>query len=77
VHQTRLTVSATPREGHARTALSVLIGYRQGTPMRNVIEAHDPGQLAEAADIAAAAITRQFGPGQARAKIRAHIITAV
>jgi ubiquinone/menaquinone biosynthesis C-methylase UbiE len=65
------------RESHAPSALSVAIGYCQGTPMRNEIEAHDPDRLAEATEIAAAAITKHFGPGPVRGKIQAHIITAV
>jgi len=64
------------RESQAPNALSVAIGHCQGTPMRNEIEAHDPDRLSEATDVAAAAVTRQFGPGPVSGKIRAHIITA-
>jgi ubiquinone/menaquinone biosynthesis C-methylase UbiE len=65
------------RESRAPSALSVAIGYCQGTPMRNEIEAHDPDRLGEATNVAAAAITRHFGPGPVNGKIRAHVITAV
>jgi ubiquinone/menaquinone biosynthesis C-methylase UbiE len=65
------------RESAAPNALSVAIGYCQGTPMRNEIEAHDPGRLSEATDVAAAAITERFGSGPVTGKIRAHVITAV
>jgi SAM-dependent methyltransferase len=71
------TIESITQESQAPSALSVAIGYCQGTPMRNEIEALDPDRLAEATNIAAAAITRQFGPGPVRGKIRAHIITAV
>jgi ubiquinone/menaquinone biosynthesis C-methylase UbiE len=65
------------RESRADNALSVAIGYCQGTPMRNEIEAHNPDRLTEATEAAAAAITKRFGPGPVRGKIQAHIITAV
>jgi SAM-dependent methyltransferase len=64
------------RESQAPSALSVAIGYCQGTPMRNEIEAHNPDRLAEATDVAAAAIAKQFGSGPVSGKIRAHIIAA-
>ena len=72
-----VTTEIVTRESQAANARSVAIGYCQGTPMRNEIEAHDPDRLAEATDAAAAAITKQFGPGPVTGKIQAHIITAV
>jgi ubiquinone/menaquinone biosynthesis C-methylase UbiE len=72
-----VTTEIVTRESQAPSALSVAIGYCQGTPMRNEIEAHGPDCLAEATDIAAAAITKQFGPGPVRGKIQAYIIMAV
>lgn len=64
-------------ESRAPSALSVAIGYCQGTPMRNEIEAHDPDRLWEATNVAAAAITSHFGPGPVNGKVRAHVMTAV
>jgi ubiquinone/menaquinone biosynthesis C-methylase UbiE len=72
-----VTTGSVTQESQAPSALSVAIGYCQGTPMRNEIEALDPDRLAEATNIAAAEITRQFGPGPVSGKIRAHIISAV
>jgi hypothetical protein len=72
-----VTSEGVTRQSQAPSALSVAIGYCQGTPMRNEIEAHDPHRLSEATDVAAAAITKQFGPGPVSGKIRAHIVTAV
>ena len=72
-----VTTETVTRESVAPNALSVAVGYCQGTPMRNEIEAHDPDRLAEATDVAAAAIAKQFGSGPVSGKIRAHIITAV
>ena len=72
-----VTTEIVTRESQAPNVLSVAIGYCQGTPMRNEIEAHYPDRLAEATDVAAAAITKRFGPGPVSGKIQAHIITAV
>ena len=72
-----VTTEIVTRENQAANALSVAIGYCQGTPMRNEIEARAPDHLAEATDVAAAAITKQFGPGPVVGKIQAHVITAV
>jgi ubiquinone/menaquinone biosynthesis C-methylase UbiE len=65
------------RESLAPDARSVAVGYCQGTPMRNEIEARDAGRLAEATDTAAAAIAVRFGSGSVTGKIKAHVITAV
>jgi ubiquinone/menaquinone biosynthesis C-methylase UbiE len=64
-------------ESVAPNALSVAIGYCQGTPMRTEIEAHGPSRLAEATNVAAAAIGNRFGSGPVTGKIRAHVITAM
>ena len=72
-----VTAELITRESAAPNALSVAVGYCQGTPMRSEIEAHDPGRLGEATDVAAAAIAKRFGSGPVTGKIRAHVITAV
>jgi ubiquinone/menaquinone biosynthesis C-methylase UbiE len=72
-----VTTEAVTRESAAPNALSVAVGYCQGTPMRNEIEAHDPSRLAEATDVAAATIAKRFGSGPVTGKIRAHVISAV
>jgi SAM-dependent methyltransferase len=50
------------------------IAYCQGTPLRNEIEARDASRLAEATDVASAAIAHRFGSGAVDGKIQAHII---
>jgi SAM-dependent methyltransferase len=50
------------------------IAYCQGTPLRNEIEARDASRLAEATDLASAAIAHRFGSGAVDGKIQAHII---
>jgi SAM-dependent methyltransferase len=52
------------------------IGFCQGTPLRNAIEARDPARLEEATSVAAAAIARRFGPTDIDGKLRAYVITA-
>jgi hypothetical protein len=52
------------------------IGYCQGTPFRNEIEARDAGRLVEATEAAAGKISAQFGKGPVDGKIQAHVITA-
>jgi ubiquinone/menaquinone biosynthesis C-methylase UbiE len=52
------------------------IGYCQGTPLRNEIEARDASRLGEATEAAAAALGARFGFGPIDGKIQAHVITA-
>jgi len=66
------TVSARSR---ATSPQIPAIAYCQGTPLRNEIEARDASRLAEATDIAAEAIGKQFGRGAVDGKIQAHIVT--
>jgi ubiquinone/menaquinone biosynthesis C-methylase UbiE len=65
---TRMSVSPDAR--------SVAIGYCQGTPLRNEIEARDASRLNEATDAAAAAIAGRFGSGEVTGRISARVITA-
>jgi SAM-dependent methyltransferase len=51
------------------------IAYCQGTPLRGEIEARDPGGLAEATDVVAAAIAARFGDAAVDGKIQAHVVT--
>ena len=69
-------VETLTRESKSPSALSVAVGYCQGTPMRNEIEAHGAGALAAATEVAAAAIAAQYGTGPVTGQIRAHVITA-
>lgn len=47
------------------------LAYCQGTPLRGEIEARDASRLAEATDVAAAAISSRFGVGPVDGKIQA------
>ena len=52
------------------------IGCCQGTPLRDEIEARDPGGLARATDAVAAALRARFGDGPFRAPQQALLATA-
>jgi hypothetical protein len=53
-----------------------VIGYCQGTPLRNEIVERDPSRLEEATDAAARAISERFGTGTVDGKIKAHGVMA-
>ena len=69
-------VETLTRESKSPSALSVAVGYCQGTPMRNEIEAHGTAALAAATEVAAAAIAARYGSGPVTGRISAHVITA-
>lgn len=52
------------------------VGFCQGSPLRNAIEALDPGRLEEATEAAAASVKTRFGPGPIDGKIQAHVVSA-
>ena len=52
------------------------VGFCQGSPLRNAIEARDPARLAEATAAAAEAVRQRFGQSEIDGKIRAHVVTA-
>jgi SAM-dependent methyltransferase len=65
------------RRSVAPTCREPAIGYCQGTPLRNEIEARDPSRLAAATEAGTARISARFGNGPVDGKIQAHVITAV
>ncbi len=70
------SVESLTRESTSPSALSVAIGYCQGTPMRNEIEVHGAEALAAATQVAADAIAAQYGSGPVTGRIRAYVLTA-
>jgi hypothetical protein len=60
--------------GPAASAEGLAIGFCQGTPMRAEIEALEPGGLARATEVAAAAIAAEFGHGPFEAPLSARIV---
>jgi SAM-dependent methyltransferase len=72
-----ITVDTVTRRSVAPSCRDPAIGYCQGTPLRNEIEARDARRLAEATEAAARRISERFGGGPVDGKIQAHVITAV
>jgi SAM-dependent methyltransferase len=60
----------------AESARSVAIGFCQGTPLRTELEARHPGKLAEATDVATAALEARWGAGPIAARMRAFVVVA-
>lgn len=60
--------------GKAASPFDAVVGYCQGSPLRNEIEGR--GDLSAATDAAAAMVASRFGNGPIDAKIQAHVITA-
>jgi ubiquinone/menaquinone biosynthesis C-methylase UbiE len=71
-----IAVETLTRRSVAPSCRDPAIGYCQGTPLRNEIEARDADRLAEATEAAANKISAQFGNGPVDGMIQAHVITA-
>jgi len=65
------TVTARSR---AESARGPALGFCQGTPLRNEIEARDASQLDAATDAAEQAVAARFGSGPVDARIQAHVV---
>ena len=65
------TVTARSRADSARVPA---LGYCQGTPLRNEIEARDVSRLGQAIQVSTDAIAERFGRGSVDGKIQAHIV---
>ncbi len=59
---------------HAASHRDPAVGFCQGTPLRNEIEARDKNRLLEATDAAASVLAKRFGAGPIDGKIQAHVI---
>jgi SAM-dependent methyltransferase len=72
----KVEVDTLTRRSVAPSCRDPAIGFCQGTPMRNEIEARDANRLAEATDAAAGKISGRFGNGPVDGMIQAHVFTA-
>jgi SAM-dependent methyltransferase len=63
-----------PERSRASSPQVPAIGFCQGTPLRNEIEARDAARLSEATAWAAEAIARRFGEREVDGKIQAHVV---
>jgi ubiquinone/menaquinone biosynthesis C-methylase UbiE len=73
---TAVTIETVAHRSRAADPRLVAVAYCQGTPLRNEIEARDPGGLEAATDAATARLAARFGAGAVDGLIRAHVITA-
>jgi ubiquinone/menaquinone biosynthesis C-methylase UbiE len=74
---TSVTTETIVKDSVAPDAMSVAVGYCQGTPLRAEIEARDASRLTEATNIAAEAIASRFGACHITGRMSAHVITAI
>ena len=72
-----LQIDTIEARSRAASCTAPAIGFCQGSPLRNEIEARDASRLAQATAAAAAAIGDRFGQSDIDGKIQAHVITAV
>jgi SAM-dependent methyltransferase len=71
----RPTIETVAARSRAPSHEDPAIGFVQGTPLRNEVEARDPTRLAEATEAAAEAVARRFGRGPVEAKMQALVVT--
>jgi SAM-dependent methyltransferase len=67
-------ITTLPVRSHAASHEIPAIGFCQGTPLRNEIEARDASRLNEATAAAAEAIANRFDRGPVDGKIQAHVV---
>jgi ubiquinone/menaquinone biosynthesis C-methylase UbiE len=72
----RVVIETRAEQSRAASPRHPAIGFCQGSPLRNEIEARDAQKLEAATDHAAAAIADRHGRGEVAAKIQAHVIVA-
>jgi ubiquinone/menaquinone biosynthesis C-methylase UbiE len=72
----RVVIETRAEQSRAPSPRHPAIGFCQGSPLRNEIEARDAQKLEAATDHAAAAIADRHGRGEVAAKIQAHVIAA-
>lgn len=71
-----IEIDTVARRSRAASHQDPAIGFCQGTPLRNEIEARDAARLEEATAAAARALAARFGAGAIDGKIQAHIVVA-
>src|SRR5262249_22813625 len=72
-----ISVETVDGKSRASSPRDPAIAYREGTPLRNEIEARDASRLEAATKTAAEALERRFGKRRIEGRIRAHVIAAV
>ena len=72
-----IVVETVERRSRAASPRDPAMGFCQGTPLRNEIEARDAGRLEEATSAATSALVARFGQGAIDGKMQACVITAI
>ena len=72
----KVSVDDVPATSKAASALDPAIGFCQGTPLRNELEARDPARLEDATKQAASAVADRYGSGAIEGRMRALVISA-
>jgi ubiquinone/menaquinone biosynthesis C-methylase UbiE len=73
---TDISIDTVERVSKASSPLDPAIGFCQGTPLRNEIEARDAARLQEATNRAAQAVASRFGSGPIEGRLQAIVIDA-
>jgi SAM-dependent methyltransferase len=73
---TAVAVDTVTMTSELPSAMELAMGFCQGSPLRNEIEARSPGNLSEITDTVAAAIADRLGHGPITGPMQAHIIAA-
>jgi SAM-dependent methyltransferase len=68
------SIAVVAKRSRAPSPRHPAIGYCEGSPLRNQIEARDAARLTEVVDAAAAAVAKRFGDGASEAGIKAHVV---
>ena len=71
-----IAIDAVGEKSKAPSPRDAAVGFCEGTPLRNEIEARDASGLEHATAQAAAALARRFGNGPIEGRIRAFVISA-
>jgi hypothetical protein len=71
-----IRIETRTERSRAPTARDAATAYCLGTPLRNEIEARDPGRLDAAVEVATARIAGRCGSGPVAGRIQAHVIVA-
>jgi len=70
-------IEAVDAQSRAAAARIPAVGFCQGTPMRNEIEARRGMSLGAATDAAEQALAERFGTGEISGEIRAHVVSVL
>jgi len=69
------TIEAVDAQSRAAAPRIPAVGFCQGTPMRNEIEARPGASLGAATDAAERALSNRFGEGAITGQLRAHVVS--